>query len=160
MSRLPYSRHATALALFAAVTLLGCGHHAADAPTSLADVSNRTPRDTFEHGLALAQRGDLVRAEQYIAVAVRGGFPEREALPVLVEICLAASRLRAALNYLEPYLVRNPEDWALRYLAAELHHSLGNHRRAAQEAETVLALRAAHDGARQLLSAIVQERTL
>lgn len=77
--------------------------------------------ELFRRGGLLARAGDLIRAEQYFAAAIRNGFPEEEAMPALMHVCVEASRLVAALQYAEPYLARHPEAWSLRMLVASIH---------------------------------------
>lgn len=94
--------------------------------------------DLFQRGLALANAGDLVRAEQYLAASIgRGADPER-VLPPLMRVCVAASRLRAAIEYAKPYLDRHPDAWSLRYLVATLHLAIGEDSQARVELERVV----------------------
>jgi hypothetical protein len=80
-----------------------------------------------------AQRGDSVRAEQYLALAIDQGADRRRVMPVLLGACLSSSHLRAALNHAKPYLLDHPEDDALRYLVATIHLGLGQLVAARQE---------------------------
>ncbi len=63
------------------------------------------------------------------------GFPEERALPTLLKICVAASRLNAALQYAEPHLRDHPGNFRLRTLVASIHLGLGN----VDDAETHLS---------------------
>ncbi len=83
-------------------------------------------------GLAYARRGDLVRAQQYLAAAKLKGFDPRIVVPELVKVCVAGSRLRAALLYAEPYLRRHPEDAGMSYVVGTIHIALGNIQRASE----------------------------
>ena len=83
-------------------------------------------------GLAYARRGDLVRAQQYLAAAKLKGFEPKIVVPELVKVCVAGSRLRAALQYAEPYLRRNPEDAGMNYVVGTIHIALGNIQRASE----------------------------
>ena len=69
---------------------------------------------------------------------MRRGFSEDEALPTLMNACVQASRLVAALQYAEPYLARHPEHWSLRMLVASIHMGLDHDERARLELERVL----------------------
>lgn len=89
-------------------------------------------------GLAFARVGDLTRAQQYLGAAQLKGFDSRIIVPELVKICVAASRLRAALLYAEPYLERYPGDVGMRYVVGTLHLALGNLRRAASHLDGAL----------------------
>ena len=64
-------------------------------PDPIADIEGQELYDT---GLRLARTGDLLRAEQYVKGAMERGFPVERALPALLKICIAASRLNAALG--------------------------------------------------------------
>jgi len=94
----------------------------------------------YHQGLRYARSGDLLRAEQYLATAISRGHDEELTLKALVGVCVASSRLRAALRYATPYLRRNPSDWALRYLVASIHLGLNAPDRARQELDRVIEL--------------------
>jgi Flp pilus assembly protein TadD len=100
----------------------------------------------FARGMQLAARGDALRAEQYLVLAIRAGYPEQRAIVPLVRVCIASSRLRAALAHAQPYLLRHPDAWRLRYLTAAVHLALGQPVEAHAELRRLLALRprAAH----------------
>lgn len=72
----------------------------------------------------LARRGDLTRAEQYALLAIERGAARRQLLPLLVQVCLRASRLSAALEHAWPALHASPDDRHLRYLVATLYAAL------------------------------------
>ncbi len=128
-------------ALVAALLLLaGCGHDAPEVrePPPADPVSEIAPEELFAQGVVLAQRGDLIRAEQYLAASMERGHPEDEVMPVLLRVLVASSRLRVALQYAEPYLARNPGSWPLRYLVASMHLGMGESARARRELERVV----------------------
>jgi tetratricopeptide (TPR) repeat protein len=79
----------------------------------------------FERGVQLEREGDSVRAEQYLAGALREGYDWEQALPPLLRVCLTGSRLRAGLNYATPYLKAHPEAVWLRYLISTVYLGLG-----------------------------------
>lgn len=97
-----------------------------------------TGEELYRRGRLLGASGDLIRAEQYFAAAIQRGFSEDEAMPALMEVCLEASRLVAALGYAEPYLARHPDQWSLRMLVASIHMGLDHLERARLELERVL----------------------
>ena len=108
------------------VTLAGCSSVTPEArvappPSSSAEQAQAL----FQRGREAAQRGDSVRAEQYLSLALERGYDAERVLPVLLRVCLASSRLRAALDHAEPYLRDHPEAEALRYLVATIHAGLG-----------------------------------
>lgn len=82
--------------------------------------------ELYRRGIALGEAGDLIRAEQYLAAAIDRGYPAEQALPPLMRVCLASSRLRAALGHAEPYLAQHPDAWSLRYLVASIQLGIGN----------------------------------
>lgn len=78
-----------------------------------------------------------MRAEQYLAAALREGHDWREALPPLLRVCLTGSRLRAGLNYASPYLRSHPDELWLRYLVATVHLGLGQPLRAREHLQAI-----------------------
>lgn len=94
--------------------------------------------ELYRRGGHFAQQGDYTRAEQYLTAAIERGYPETQALPLLMQVCVEASRLVSALAYAEPYLERHPEEWPLRMLVASIHMGLEQHEQARAELERVL----------------------
>jgi len=87
-------------------------------------VAEASAEELFATGMASASGGDLVRAEQYLAAAGARGYDETKIIGQLVRVCVAASRLRQALLYAQPYLRTHPEDWRLRFVVATIHLGL------------------------------------
>jgi tetratricopeptide (TPR) repeat protein len=112
----------------------------------------------FQQGLLAAERGDGVRAEQYLSLARDRGYPAERVLPALLKVCLASSRLRAALDYAEPYLRQHPEQDALRFLVANIHAGLGQSELALAELERLLQNNAAFDQAYFLRGTLLFDR--
>jgi len=77
-------------------------------------------------GLGYAQRGDLIRSQQYLSAALQKGFDETIVIPELVKVCVASSRLRAALEFAQPYLRRHPRDAGMQNVVATIHRALGD----------------------------------
>jgi tetratricopeptide (TPR) repeat protein len=103
----------------------------AEPPAAPPASGSRAPAaELFEQGRRATLRGDSIRAEQYLTLAVQSGYPREEALPLLLRACLDGSRLRAALDHAEAYLLEHPEQQRLRYLVATLYLSLGQEDRA------------------------------
>ena len=125
----PTRRTPALIVVFGALQLAACGPplggsaSGAPVPDPLQDAESR---ELFERGVALAQQGDLLRAEQYLASAIDRGYDEAEALPVLLRVCVASSRIASAIRYAEPYLAHHPDDWGLRYLVASLYLGVGD----------------------------------
>ena len=103
--------------------LTGCEASTPALRSASSDTSDAT--ELFRYGEEAAKRGDTVRAEQYLSMALDRGFDEKKLLPVMLRVCLSSNRLRAALNYAEPYLREHPNDQNLRYLVATIYLSLG-----------------------------------
>ncbi len=126
--------------LLCAVAMLSgaCGGAGAnDNPPAdvLADVE---PEELFNHGVGLAQRGDYVRAEQYILAAEQRGIARSRTFPVLVRICVADSRIDHALHHAEPELEARPSDWRLRFLVASLQSASDRGAEALQNLQRVV----------------------
>ena len=130
---------ARALLLATVVGCLGCGAGSSSTRTPTPDpLADADADQLYEHGLGMAQRGDLIRAEQYILAAIEKGFDRREALPSLLRVCVASERYAIALRHARPYLREHPEDWSLRYLVATLHIAVGSDDVARVELEKVI----------------------
>lgn len=104
-------------------------------------------QDSFERASAqelyawaerLAERGDDVRAEQYAVLAVSRGVPMTQALPLLLRVCLRASRVTAAVAHVEPHLRVHPENYRLRHLLASMYLALDQAQDAERELRRVL----------------------
>jgi tetratricopeptide (TPR) repeat protein len=128
------ARHAIVCCLFCPI---GACAPAARPPRA-APVSAPSAQALFERGRAMAAQGDGNRAEQYLTLALRAGYPEEQVVLPLVELCIAACRLRAALDHLDPFLRRHPEHWQLRYLGASIRLALGHQSEAAAELQRVV----------------------
>lgn len=143
-----------------------CAHTApgSEAPTEVAPddplgaQGDGSPDALFARGLAWARRGDMVRAEQYMALAVRAGYPQEQALVAIVDACLAASRLRSALAYAEPYLRRHPDAWRVQLLVAAVHAALGRDALAITGLQRVIAQAPAGPDAYYLLAVLLHDR--
>ena len=102
-------------------------------------IRNVPAAELFRRGIALGRAGDLIRSEQYLAAAIDRGYPAEQALPLLLRVCVASSRLRAALSHAEPYLQRHPDAWSLRYLVASIQLGIGDMEEARSSLERVIA---------------------
>ena len=86
---------------------------------------------------------------------MRMGFDEQACVKALLAATLRASRLRSALSYAEPVLVRHPSDVLLRQLVATIHLVLGELPAAERELRKVLALRDTQAEAHYLLALVL-----
>ena len=111
----------------------------------------------YARGVESAGREDFSRAEQYLAAALGRGYPESRVVPWLVRVCLASARLRTALRYAEPYLLRHPDDAALLHLVAAIRLSLGDAAGARTALEHVVELAPDHAQARYLLAVVLRD---
>ena len=119
---------------------IGCGARgqSRDSSTNTDPLDDVSGQELYRRGRLLAGSGDFIRAEQYIAAAIQRGFPEDEAMPALMNVCIEGSRLAAALSYAEPYLARHPSQWSLRMLVASIYMGLEQDERARDELERVV----------------------
>lgn len=105
----------------AALLLQAC---ATGAPAAHAPQPPPSAADLFARGMQLAEHGDALRAEQYLLLSMRAGYPEQRVIVPLVRVCVASSRLRVALGHALHFLRRRPEAVRLRYLTAAIHLAL------------------------------------
>lgn len=120
------ARLAAVLAVGAGLAPSGCAS-AATEPNAQADVmrEEKTPDKLVARGRAFAKVGDLTRAEQYLAAALDAGAEIDVALPMLLRVCIAEQRYRAAIAYGEPHLKKRPDDTRLRFVIASLYSNIG-----------------------------------
>jgi len=146
------------IAFWAILVCAGPIHGCASTPhASMRSATTTRAEDFYQSGTQASYRGDDVRAEHYFALAMRNGYPQRPALLALLRLCLAGSRLRAALNYAEPYLRMHPSDAELRYLVATMYHGLGQTPAALHELDQVLASDIDHADAHFLSALLLHE---
>ncbi len=153
-----YVRTLSMIALALWLGAAGCASRAAQQGPTTDPMASVTAQQLYDTGLAAARAGDLVRAEQYLVASMQRGMPEGRALRQLINVCVQASRFRAAVAYARPYLERHPHDWALRYLVGTILEGLDEHQAARREIEAVLADNARHAEAHYLLANMLRER--
>ncbi|MFT3926015.1 MAG: hypothetical protein QM778_25955 [Myxococcales bacterium] len=151
-------RRLAGLLLLGHLLVAGCAPVGPVAASPAAASRALSASELYAAGMAFLAAQDLVRAEQYLASALHSGFDERTCVRALLSATVAASRLRSALLYAEPYLLRHPQDLALAQLVATLHLVLGELPQAEQELRRVLALHDQQPEAQYLL-ALVLERS-
>lgn len=86
----------------------------------------------------LAQRGDSVRAQQYLLLAEKQGAPSDQVLPRLLKLYVADGQYRLAIEHAEHCLRRRPSDTRLRELVASLYAAVGYNDAAVTAYEAVL----------------------
>lgn len=136
------------------LAVLGC---ASSPPRGPETAQPSSPAMLYASGRTAAARGDSTRAEQYLVLAVREGYPAERAIGPLVEACIAGSRLRSALAHAQAFLRRHPAAWRLRVLSASLRIALGEPEAAVRELGRVLAQRPAAADARYLMAVIERD---
>lgn len=134
----------------------GCASSHKPEPSVLASTvtDSRSASELVARGREAAVRGDAVRAEQYLSLAIDQGADRRQVMPLLLDACLKSSHLRAALNHAQPYLLEHPEDDALRYLVAAVHMGLGQLVQARRELGLLLQSSSSNADAHYLLGII------
>lgn len=137
-----------------ALTGAGCAHAPAPAPQSLAEVPAES---LYRRGLALAEQGDFVPAEQYFQAARSRGYPEAQAVKQLVKVCLAGNRFDSALHYALPYLERHPDAWPLRQVVATIHLAMGDGEAARMELEDMASEVPDHPDVHYLLAVVMRD---
>lgn len=139
--------------------LSGCARHAVPPEIKPSTPSQQRAHaaQLFKEGSALAQAGDLTRAEQYLATALREGHEPDRTMRVLLSVCVRASRLRSALVYAAPYLMAHPHDVQLRQLVASIQLALGEVRSAERELRRVVSIDPEAAEARFLLATILEQ---
>lgn len=120
-------------------------------------MANITAQQLYDAGIQLARGGDLVRAEQYLVASMQRGMAEARVLPQLMNVCVQASRFRAAVAYAQPYLDRHPHDWRLRYLVGTIFAGLDEFHTAKRYLETVLEEHETHAEAHYTLATLLRE---
>lgn len=144
------------VALLACAGMSGC---AASQARDVQEVPSRVldPDALFRFALSLADRGDLVRAEQYALLAVESGLSPRQSLPLLLSVCLRSSRVTSALAHAEPVLRSFPDDHRLRYVVASIYAALDRHDDAVRELAEVVRVDPIHAQAVALLRRLQEE---
>lgn len=125
-----------------------------------AESDNPSATELLRLGREAARRGDAVRAEQYLALAIEQGGDARVVMPILLRACIKSSHLRTALNHAEPYLLANPEDDELRKLVATIHLGLGQTADARRELGLLLQRDENNPDAHYLLGVIASDHEL
>lgn len=123
-------------------------------PNHPASLEKASAAELLTVGRDAAQRGDSVRAEQYLAMAMEEGADARVVMPILLKACIRSSHLRTALNHAEPHLLANPEDDELRKLVANIHLGLGQTADARRELGLLLQRSESNPDAHYLLGVI------
>ena len=146
--------------LLFALCVLACGTAtlppSAVAPGQVAP-DQQPPDVLFAVGDEAAKRGDNVRAEQYLLLAIQRGYDRGVVLPVLLSVCISSMHLRAALDHAESYLLEHPDADDLRYLVATIQIGLKQRDEARGELERLLRRNPGHADSHFLLGILYAE---
>ena len=150
----------SALLISLGLAVSGCGttrdeRVARDLSTIRAE---RTPDKLVAGAMALAQIGDLTRAEQYLAAALNEGADPDLVLPKLLRVCMTAGHQRAAIDYAAPELRKHPNDTRLRFVVAELRALTGDTRGARADLEQVVAAEPRSSAAHYAMARLLREQ--
>lgn len=134
---------ALALSVVTAAGLGGCAGNPGDKAVARIKVveTEETPDKLLARGRGFAAVGDLSRAEQYFAMALERGADPAVALPLLMRVCAAEKRYRAAIDYAEPQLKRHPDDDRLRFVVASFYMTIGETSAAREQLGRIVAQR-------------------
>lgn len=95
----------------------------------------------LDRGKAFAALGDTTRAEEYLAAALDQGADPREALPLLLQVCVQTGRYRSAIQHGENHLRKHPDDVRTRFVVGTLYVAIGEVKDAKGNLETVVSAR-------------------
>jgi uncharacterized protein HemY len=95
----------------------------------------------LDRGKAFAAFGDTTRAEEYLAAALDQGADPREALPLLLQVCVQTGRYRSAIQHAENHLRKHPDDIRTRFVVGTLYVAIGETKDAKSNLETVVSAR-------------------
>ncbi len=124
------------VALMALSATVGCAGSNPDPKSAVQ--ARQSGEELFNKGRAAFLHRDHARAEQYLKMALDDAYEPRETVTLLIQVCLADSRVRGALNYAEPFLLQHPREDALRFLVATLQLSLGHNDDARHQLERLI----------------------
>ncbi len=111
----------------------------------------------FERGKAFAAIGDHTRAEEYLAAAIDAGKDRREALPLLLDVCVQGGRYRSAIQHAENHLRLHPNDVRTRLMVATLYTALDEPKQARAELEKVVDAKPNEAQAHYLLAVVARD---
>lgn len=130
----------------------------AASPETLARQRAEIARSLLETGRALAAQGDALRAEQYLRASLDGGTPTRDVLPLLISVCIASQRYRAAIADARLFLRDHPGAARLRFVLASLLAGIGDFPSAVDELEGLVAAEPEHELGHYALGVLYRDR--
>jgi tetratricopeptide (TPR) repeat protein len=116
-----------------------------------------TAERLLERGKAFAAIGDHTRAEEYIAAAIDRGADRRDAMPLLLDVCVRSGRYRSAIQHGENHLRLHPHDARTRLVVATLYTALDEPKHARAELEKVVEQKPNEAEAHYLLAVVARD---
>ncbi len=146
----------TSLLLGACATAFACQGPAQQLPQTAASAKPDSAK-LIARGRWLVARGDLVRAAEYLTLALDAGADPQTILPLLMRTYVESGRFRMAIGLGEELLRRRPNDVPLRLLVATLAAGLGKATRAQKHLAHVLKIDAEHPEAHFALARFLRD---
>ena len=134
------------------VALSACAAHAAPPQVP------KTSGQLLSRGLAYAQQGEDLAAEQYLAAARAAGAPEARVVRELITVCVRSGRLEQALRHGQLYVENHPEDKVVRHALASIYFAKGEALSARHELQQLLAEWPEHADSHFLLALILRDQ--
>lgn len=144
--------------LLAAVGCSAAPPPPAASPETVARQRAEIARSLLETGRALAAQGDALRAEQYLRAALEGGAPREDVLPLLISVCIASQRYRAAIADARLFLRDHPGASRLRFVLASLLAGIGDFPGAVDELTRIVSSEPAHELGHYALGVLYRDR--
>lgn len=144
--------------LLAAVGCSSAPPPPAASPETVARQRAEIARSLLETGRALAAQGDALRAEQYLRAALEGGAPRADVLPLLISVCIASQRYRAAIADARLFLRDHPGASRLRFVLASLLAGIGDFPGAVDELTRILSSEPEHELGHYALGVLYRDR--
>lgn len=106
--------------------------------TGGAEAARLSGAQLLEMADVLSQRGDYVRAGQYLSAAQAHGVSDRQVIGRLLRLDSAAGQYRLAIEHAEAFLRKHPAELGVRECLAAFYAAIGSSVDAAREYERVL----------------------
>jgi tetratricopeptide (TPR) repeat protein len=120
----------------------GCASTQTNLKKDMAVIERESSADRLTtQGEGYAALGDMTRAEQYFAAALKNGGDAGALARRLVAVCVADGRYPSALEHAEEHLRKHPGDTDMRFAVATLRDALGDTDGAREELRAVARLR-------------------
>lgn len=145
--------------VWASEMLVGCGGAAAQQQLERKAIEKESSAaELAKKGDMAASVGDMTRAEQYFAAALREGGNEKRLVQSLLIVCVADERYPVAIQYADEYLERHPGDVDIAFASASLHSAVGDWEPARRLLESVLQKRPTWPEAHFALATVLREQ--